>query len=193
MSATSNTNFRDLYFEHKRLTRIVGKPTFTTLHLLLLQLKVDASSVPSILVGGQHGCVGIILSLVTYATLSPVQSFIPPIHPGILQIAHPATQHKIYLAKTLHDKGVRTFPSYQLIQRALIQQLLEDVEDKYLSSLRNRIICQVPSDIRDLILHLFRVYRKITPRQLKSKYDSFEAVKYSIDEPIDVIFPPLKT
>ena len=68
-----------------------------------------------------------------------MQPFVPPIHPGILQIIHPATQNERYLAKMLHKEGVRTFQYYQLIQRTLVQKILEAVEDKYLSSLRNRI------------------------------------------------------
>ena len=84
-----------------------------------------------------------------------MQPFVFHIHTGILQIMQPATQYKIALAKTLHNKGVRTFQSYQLIQHAPVQQVLEDVEDKCLSSLRSRFTGQVPPDIRDLILHLF--------------------------------------
>ena len=92
------------------------------------------------------------------------------------------------LAKTLHNESACTFQSYLLIQRALVQQALEVICETYLSSLRNRIIGQVPSNIRDLILHMFRVYGKINPQQLKSKYDAVESLNYSIDEPIDVIF-----
>ena len=63
-----------------------------------------------------------------------MQLFVQPIHLGILQIIHPATQYEIPRAKTLHDEGVQTFQSYQIIQRALVQQVLETVEDKNLSS-----------------------------------------------------------
>ena len=39
MSSAGNKNFRELYFEHKDLTRIVGKPTFGYLHAMLIELK----------------------------------------------------------------------------------------------------------------------------------------------------------
>ena len=115
MSTTSNTSFRDLNFDHKFLTRIIGEPTFSTHHLMLLQLKSNASSLPSTLGGGQHGCIGVILSPATYATLAPMQPFEFPVHPGVLQVVLPATQFEIVLAKTLHDKNVFTFQSYLLI------------------------------------------------------------------------------
>ena len=193
MSATSTANLRDLYFIHKSLTRIIGKSNFSTLHLMLLQPKASASSVPITLCGRQHGYIKVILSPVTYATLDPIQPFEPPIHPEIIQGEHPATQYEIALAKTLHDKSVRTFQLYLLIQRVLVQQVLDAIDKKYLSSLRNRFTGQVPSDIRDLILHLFCVYNKITLHQLKFKYDAVEGLNYSINEPNDVIFQPLKT
>ena len=50
------------------------------------------------------------------------------------------------------------------------------MEDKYLRTLRSRITEQAPLDIRDLILHLFRVYGKMNPQQLKLKYDAVEAI-----------------
>ena len=164
MSATSNMNFRHLYFEHKALTRIIGEPTFSTIHLMLLQLKANASSVPSTLGGGQRSYIGVIFSPVTYATLAPMQPFKPLFHPGIFQVDLPATQFEISLAKTLHNENVRPFQSCLLIQHALVQQVLEAINEKYLSSLRNQITGQVPSDIRDLILHHFCVYGKITPQ-----------------------------
>ena len=86
MISISNINFRDIYFENKHLARIVGKHLFAALHLFLLQLKVSARYVPSTLGGGQHSYVEIILSPVTHATLAPMQTFIPLMNPGILQI-----------------------------------------------------------------------------------------------------------
>ena len=164
MSTTSNTNFRNFYFEHKSLTRIVSKPTFSTLHLMLLQLKANTNSIRSTLVRGQHGYIRVILSPVTYATLAPIQYFESPVHPGILQIEYPATQYEIAFAKTLQDESVRTFQFHKLIQRALVHQVLEAVEDKYLSSLRKNITGQVPYGIKGLVSHLFRVYGKINPQ-----------------------------
>ena len=79
---------------------------------MLLQIKANTSSVPSTLGGGQHGYIRVILSPVIYATLPPMHPFVPPDHPGILQIVHPAMQYKTSLTKTLHNESVRTFQSY---------------------------------------------------------------------------------
>ena len=152
----------------------------------------NVRSVPSTLGSGKHNYIRNTLSLVTHATVAPMQPFELPIHLGILQVGHPGTQYVISLDKTLHDEILRTFQSYQLIQCALVQQVLEAIKDKYLSSLRNRATGQIPFDIRDLILHIFRVYGKITFQQLKSKYNTVEALSYSIDEPINVVFSAIE-
>ena len=43
-----------------------------------------------------------------------------------------------------------------------------------------------------LILHLLRIYGKITRKKLKSKYDAIKQVPYNIEEPIGDIFPAIK-
>ena len=62
------------------------------------------------------------------------------------------------------------------MQHVRVQQVLESVEEKYLITLRNRITVPVLSDIRHLIMYIFHVYKKITPQQLKVKYDAAEKV-----------------
>ena len=58
MSSTGNKIFRELYFEHKDLTCIVGDPTFAPLHSILLELKANTSSIPCNLGVGSHVYVG---------------------------------------------------------------------------------------------------------------------------------------
>lgn len=57
-----------------------------------------------------------------------------------------------------------------------------------MSTLRNLIIGQVLSDIQTWILYQFCAYGKITPQQLKSRYDTVELMEYSIFKSIDNIF-----
>ena len=151
------TNYHDLYFEYKTLTRINVKTTFINLHQLLLELKSNAVSLLSTLGGGSHRFIGIMLSSVAYATLVPFQSFITPANPVPL-LNYGGTQYEIALARTEHEEALNTFQEYQLVQRALVQQVIEVIYVKYLTALSNCITGQVPSEIRALILHLFRVY-----------------------------------
>ena len=114
MSATP-THYRDLYFEHKNLTRISGEPTFASLHRMLLEPKSNTASVHSTLGGGSHGFVVVILSDPNYATLVPMKPFVAPVHPCPLRVVQGATQYEIALAKTIHEEVLQTFQTYQLV------------------------------------------------------------------------------
>ena len=112
-----------------------------------LESKANCSSVPCMLVGGAHGYSGILLSATTYATLAPTTPFVIPLHPGVLLVPVVSTQYEIALIKTTHDETLRVSQEYNLVIRALIQQVLEAIDPKYLTRLRIRVISQVPSDI----------------------------------------------
>ena len=71
---------------------------------------------------------------------------------------------------------------------ALVQQILKVIGCKYLTALRKCITGKIPSKIRALILHLFRVYGIIIPQQLRAKYESIEPIEYAIEESISIIF-----
>jgi len=55
---------------------------FGPLHAIFLELKTSTRSFPFNLRGGAHGYVGCILSPVTYATITPLNPFITPLHTG---------------------------------------------------------------------------------------------------------------
>ena len=188
MSYTSSTNMRELFFEHKQLTRINGKPNFASLHNIHLECKASCSSVSCPLGGGAYLYADILLLADTYATLVPDTSFIVSLHPGILNVDVGTTQYEIAFAKTQHDKVSRIFTEYNLIMRALIQQVLEAIWKKYITRLRNRVTSQVPSNISLLFSSLFVIYGKISSNQLKEKYDEVASMSYDITESIDVIF-----
>ena len=123
-----------------------------------------------------------------HAILAPMTPFVTPVRPDPLKFTLPATQYEISLAKAIHDKALKKFQAYQLIQRALVQQVLECIEDKYLTTLCNRITGQDFSVIRALVLHFFGIYWKITPQKFRANHRLVEEMSYKIKEPIDIIF-----
>ena len=135
---TSNTNFKELYFEHKDIPRIVGEPSLTSLHEMLRRLKANASSVPCTLGGRAHGYVGTLLSPPAYASLSNT-AFQEPNHPDSLDIPQSSTQYEIAHLKQTHEDSLVIFHYYQLMQRALIRQVLQAVDEQYIAALRNKV------------------------------------------------------
>ena len=77
-----NVNVRDLYFQHRTLTPIVGPPTYASLTTLLVQLKANAHAVPTTLGGGQFGHLGLLLSDACYAIIAPNTPFVRAQNPG---------------------------------------------------------------------------------------------------------------
>jgi hypothetical protein len=76
----SMVNYREFFFEHPDLTKIIGIPTYDTLHKLNQEIKSNATSVHSNLGGGQHGHLGLVISPIAYAFLSdtPYQHLVLP-------------------------------------------------------------------------------------------------------------------
>ena len=103
-------NYKETHFPHQDLTKIIGTPTYVTLHELFIQLKANALSVHSNLGGGQHGHLGLLLSPNAYALLSATPYIRPPYPPPIvyhpflttLQINTLQTNHKSVL-NGVHD------------------------------------------------------------------------------------------
>jgi hypothetical protein len=76
----SDSNF--LGFPHGKLTKILGKPTNTSLQVLKRQLYDNAASIPSRRGGGAHGHLGIVLEANWYLAISGNIAWSTPKHPG---------------------------------------------------------------------------------------------------------------
>ena len=81
-SLPPSTNFRENYFQHPELTKIIGEPNHTSLTTLLNELKANAQSVHSNLGGGAHGHLGLVLSTLDYASVAPMTPYVRPRFPG---------------------------------------------------------------------------------------------------------------
>ena len=75
---SQDTNYVDTYFDHKKLTKIHGEPTFQHLKDLKDQLRANAASVPSTLGGGLYGHLGLVLDHTEYSSVSGTPYVHPP-------------------------------------------------------------------------------------------------------------------
>ena len=119
-----NVNVRELYFQHRTLTPIIGRPTYASLQTLLVQLKANAHAVPTTLGGGQHGHLGLILSDARYALVAPNTPFMHPPNPGDF-IAPPAgTAAQIDATRQTWTDQHNLFDLKVSTEQALIPQVL---------------------------------------------------------------------
>jgi hypothetical protein len=69
-------------FPHKKLVKILGKPSNTSLQVLERQLHNNAASIHSRHGGGAHGHLDIVLHADRYLELSGNIAWVTPKHPG---------------------------------------------------------------------------------------------------------------
>ena len=134
---TANINLKDLYFECKVLTKIIGEPDFEKLHVLFRKLKANAAAVRCTLGGGANGYLVMLVSATYYATITPTSPFTPPLMPTAFVINPAATQYQIAIAREHYDTALREYQMYILMQRSLISLVQEAVESKYTYTVRN--------------------------------------------------------
>ena len=179
---------KDTYFQHKVLSRIHGTPTYETLHMILTELKANASSVPTTLGGGLHGHLGLLLSDARYTALTTNVLFATPINPGPFTPPAAGTAAQIEASRDVWKEAKLTFEICQATEKALIAQLVETIDPVYLRSLLNRATGQYATSIRAILLHLFSTYGKITPQQVKAKEMEVHNMHYDISQPVDTVF-----
>jgi hypothetical protein len=85
----------------------------------------------------------------------------PPLQPN-----HPAgaTAAQIAEANRQHAENVREWREYNNIQAALRKQLLNAVEDVYVSAIKDPLTGYNNLSVHDILKHLFTSYGKIPPR-----------------------------
>ena len=76
-----------LAFPHPEIPKVEGEPTYATIKALHDLLKSNAASIPTVLGGGGHGHLGLVMAGVLYAAVTG-QVFNRPNNPG----AAPAVQ-----------------------------------------------------------------------------------------------------
>jgi hypothetical protein len=119
-------------FPHSTLTKIVGKPSATSLLQLKKELYANARSVHSNRGGGNQGHLGAIMPADKYSQYPDALAFVAPDHPGA-DPEHFAnmTQHQLTEANRRHAQAIQEHSIYQEVMATLKTQLMEAVDPKY--------------------------------------------------------------
>ena len=160
-------NYRETFFPVKDLSRIIGIPTYETLHTMHLELKTNSTSVHSNLGGGQFGHLGLVISPARYA-MEANTPYVRPVHPGALVIPVNETRHAQAAHEHAYNENLRTFHETRNVEIALIQQIVSAVDGQYISPMKNRNTGQFTGTIYQIIVYLQNTYGKISPGQLSA-------------------------
>ena len=186
-SSTSTIDYRNTIFQYPTLTKIHGEPTAEAILKLIKELKANARSVYSDLVGGRHGHLFLVLTPEQFASISSTP-FVRPEHPGSLNLPPHATQAVIRELKDIRNDKLRLFKEVNAVEATLIQQINTAIDGDYLQAIRNRISNTLEGPVYNIIKHLLTNYGKITAQMLANKEDELRQLTYDPNLPMDFLF-----
>ena len=166
-------------FPHKSLPKILGEPSYETIHDMIEKLYANAASLQSPLGGGRHGHIGLLMSPQLYQTLSTT-AYTAPTDPG----EPPKFDDGFYTDQQRrngineHTRRTKLFTNHTNMDEALKNQIIASVQDAYLLRLKNRYTGYMSHTARDMLQHLLARYGKIMPSDLDKNVKTF-------NEPMD--------
>ena len=89
---SNSTDYKNTYFQHPSLTSIRGELTYESLSTIYKEIKANENSVPTTLGGGNHGHLGLVISSLAYARITPGAPYLRTENPGLLDIVRDGTQ-----------------------------------------------------------------------------------------------------
>ena len=154
-------------FPMKKMPNIDGEPNYGNINTMMQLLYGNAASLPTTLVGGQHGHIGIIMTPQLYTTLAntPYKSSPDPgITPTHVIEATAEIQQTDFL---VHKEGRRIYDDHQTMKDALKSIIIDVVDKVYIGELRNKYTGYLGITARDLLDHLLDCYGNITPADVE--------------------------
>ena len=189
MISTGNSDYRSL-FEIKEATKLTTEPTFESLTNLQDQLKINAQAIPSVLGGGNHGHLGLVVSNAEYQmiTLTP---FVRPTNPGVFVLT-PQMQNmpvdQIELLRQQHNTRLALYNQVEQVESALKQFITDSIPQEYLLALRHTVTKKLTGSIPNIMRQLFNTYGNITAQSFMEKQNVLNNHVYDTSKPVDTVF-----
>jgi hypothetical protein len=202
-SPYSLPDYRSRFFEYKTLTKIIGQPTIDSIAKLHREVKRNAQKVPTTLGGGQNGYLGMIIAPEIYNTTPGARAFHRPEDPGTFnpmprRVARVTTRGAVHdenltpediaLQKIQYDEHLRLYNEAQAVEALLRTQIIEAIEEEYLSSLRNPTTDMIHQSIQEIFNFLKINYGQLSPQQLKEREASIDNLVYDPSTHINSVF-----
>ena len=174
-------------FPTKILPPIPGEPDYDCIVQLNQLMYGNVSTLPTTLDGGAHSHVGLIMKATLYVTLSPT-AYKAPVEPPLTPVVPPtATIAARQQLRDQHTEEQLIYTNHIDMDDALKTQLLDAVEDPYVSELRKWYTGYMGVTTHDILDRLMDPYGNITAADLKSNEARInESLNHSC--PIDISF-----
>jgi hypothetical protein len=126
-------------FPHPVLPSVPGEPDYNTLQAIRKMLRENACSIETPLGGGAFGHIGVIISDIAYARISPLTAWVNPSFPGRapVVIEGGGTAEKISANKHHWEEANIAFKTYNTVKSDLKKQIITVVEPMYIGILND--------------------------------------------------------
>ena len=212
-NAYSLPDYKERYFEYKELQRVHGKPTLDKIIKVWRQLKRNAQRIPTLLGGGNHGYLALLLIPTDYINTPGTQAFNRPTHPGIFRpigsrgtvamgvrtrtgrgpgaagagAIQPPTSTEITIQKAIYDDNLRQYNEVQCVETLLRNQFINAFDHQYLDALRDsNDMINLP--IHSIMSYIIRTHGQISEEQYMRMEDEVRNFIYEPNLPVDILF-----
>ena len=187
MSTTANVDYINSVFEYPVLTKISGRPVYSSLKVIKNELKANEGKVQCELGGGNNGHLGLVLSDNEYALVSPDVPYMRPAHPGPVAPVGTSQLQNTNLRERYNEE-IRLFREANAVEEALTKQLADALPPPYLKKYRNKYSNKIGAPICTILAELFQTYGVITEGQLAEKESTLRAHIFDIAQPLVELF-----
>ena len=193
MTSPGNTDYAAVYFKYSTPTPITGEPSNKSLKRLKTELRANASSVDTDLGGGDHGYLGLILTDVEYARITPTPSpFVAPNFPGPLVIDSSLNAVQQVQARETHNERLALYRECKNVEKALLRHIQSAVDDKYIEFMIDEDTGLIEEDVPTVLEYLFTTYGKVTAEEVKDEENLVLNISFNPADPMVTIFRPIE-
>ncbi len=180
-----------LSFPHPTLTKILGIPSNSTIHLLTKEIYANACAVPSTRGGSRHGHLGLVMPAAEYLITTGV-NFQLPVHPGPAPIYATSANAAVWAEATrIYDAMLKELATATTVKEEIKKQLLASVDRIYLATLDDNLFGFADVSIAEMLNHLRTTYGPITCAELECNCASIATV-WTPDDPIEHLWECLR-
>jgi hypothetical protein len=140
---------------HPILPTVQGEPDYHIIHSIRKLLSENARSIKYHLGGGAIGHLGIIVSIATYATVTPAHPWVNLELPGGAPNEIIGGTAAVVLAECHRwEEAVIIFRTWTTVEQALKKQIITEFEPMYLEILNNGMVGFTNTTARDMLGNL---------------------------------------
>eukprot|EP00957_Ditylum_brightwellii_P211195 15365875-Ditylum_brightwellii.AAC.1 len=157
------------------------------------EIRSNAQSVDCTSGGGANGHLGLVCDAAAYASIPGTALFVHSAMPGPIVLPVGATQYQIAQARDQQEEEINLFREVTSMERTIIQQIVKDLDTKYLMAIWNPVTNKITKTIPEIMEYLFDTYCDVSPAQLQELCQHVKNITLDPSEPVDTIYTQINT